>query len=321
MSCSRQQHCKPLGRYPDEHVWGPELTGSSTLVDIDRRLQRLENAQASQDASRSSPSSSAHHLDAAAHDAAHAGSASAGTSFGHSAMDERPSDDPVAARPNHSHDLTMSSESPASQEESTTFPNLYGFAQHASESPPDEFSTRNVSLPLLRPEFADELLRCYWQNFHSLFPILHWPMFQSKHRAVWKQKPPPRLPFDDILFFATVNMVMALACLRFDPLPLEQRQDQAEEFYHQSLRLVSMETLGNASIPVVQLLLLRGLYLYFADKADPCWLTSGAAIRVAIGLGLNLEPKEKLSQLQREMRRRIWYGGCVALDQYGKPLP
>ncbi|KAL2181157.1 fungal-specific transcription factor domain-containing protein [Thermothelomyces heterothallicus CBS 202.75] len=334
--------------YPDS-VMQPST--ALTLVDIDRRLQKLENARAGQDASRSSPSSAQHpssSLDvAAAHDAGRAGSssaepslASAGTSFGHAAMDERPSDEPVAARPNEPsaasnmafnmrqgmevpgrqgrpHDLTMNSESPVSPTESPTFPDLVGFSLHTPDRPPDEFNPQNLYLP--PRAFADELLRWYWQNFHSIFPLLHWPMFKSKYRALWKQKPPPRPAFDDILFYATANMVMALACLRLDRIPLEQRQSQAEDFYHRSLRLVSVEALDTASIPIVQLLLLRAMYLYFAGKADRCWLMSGAAVRVAIGLGLHLDPRRHLNQLEREMRRRIWFGGCVSLDQYGNP--
>ncbi|KAL2163997.1 hypothetical protein VTH06DRAFT_3211 [Thermothelomyces fergusii] len=330
-----------------------------TLVDIDRRLQKLENAQAGQDASRTSQSLLPQHpppsLDVTAPDAGHAGpppakprlAASTGTSFGHVAVDERPSDDTVAAAPpreppapssmasireemevpghqGRPYDLATSPESPPSPE-SPTFPNLVGFSQPAPERPRDEFDLQNLNLP--SRTFANELLRWYWQNFHSIFPLLHWPMFESKYKTLWKPKPPPRPPrppFDDILFYATVNMVMALACLRLDRIPLEQRQKQAEEFYYRSTSLVSIEMLDTASIPIVQLLLLRALYLYFAGKADRCWLMSGAAIRVAIGLGLHLEPRKHLNQLEKEMRRRIWFGGCVSLDQvvsvsFGRP--
>jgi hypothetical protein len=168
--------------------------------------------------------------------------------------------------------------------------------------------------------FADELLRWYWQHIHSVFPFLHWPQFESKYRSLWERGPAPNQSFEVFLTYATVNMVLALAYFRDETVPLSQRQHHADEFYNRSTQLVSVDALDSSSLAIVQLLLLRGWYLYFAGKADRCWLISGAAIRMAIGLGLHAPPKKKLNQLDREMRRRVWYGGCISLDQYGAPV-
>lgn len=209
----------------------------------------------------------------------------------------------------------FSSESPMSVPDSPDFPDLIGFSTQIAEHPLDDIDPQAMALP--QRHFADEMLRWYWQNFHSVFPFLHWPTFQSTARSLWKQKGRSRQGFDTLLSYAKLNMVLALACFRNEAMQLEQRQYHADEFYKRSLRLISAETLDTASIPVVQLLLLRTLYLYFAGRADRCWLMSGAAIRVAIGLGLHVTPKRELNQLEREMRRRVWFGGCIALDQYG----
>lgn len=215
----------------------------------------------------------------------------------------------------HSHDPTTRSESPASGSQSPTFPDLAGFAMQTQEQPLDEFDPHALILPP-RP-FADDLLRWYWQNFHSIFPFLHWPMLKTRYNAVWKEKTNARPTFDELLFYAILNMILATGCLRNENLPLGQRHEYGDAFYKRSLRLISMETLDTASISIVQLLLLRGVYLYFAGRADRCWLISGAAIRVAVGLGLHTTPKRQLNQLEREMRRRVWFGGCICLDQYG----
>jgi hypothetical protein len=178
----------------------------------------------------------------------------------------------------------------------------------------DQIDPNAIALP--QRHFADNMLRWYRRNVYSLFPFLHWPMFESQYHAVWEQPEQPARPgFDDLVFRASLNMVLALACLRSDAIPLEQSQYLADEFYNRSMRLVSIETLDTASIAIVQMLSLRALYLYFSGKADRCWLMSGAAIRVAIGMGLNIPPKRTLSQLEREMRRRVWHAGCVSLDQ------
>ena len=219
------------------------------------------------------------------------------------------------AGPPHSHDPTTRSESPASGSEPPTFPELAGFAMQTLEQPLDEIDPHALVLP--SRTFADDLLRWYWRNFQSIFPFLHWPMFKTRYNAVWKEKAGIRPTFDDLLFYATLNMILATACLRNENIAIEQRYNCGDEFYKRSLRLISAETLDAASIPIVQLLLLRGVYLYFAGRADRCWLMSGAAIRVAVGLGLHTTPKRQISQLEREMRRRVWFGGCVSLDQYG----
>lgn len=215
---------------------------------------------------------------------------------------------------------TAGSESPDTDSESPTFPDLAGFSMQVLDQPLDEIDPHAMVLP--PRHFADELLRWYWRNMHPVFPFLHWPMFEGKYRSLWKQQTPPghgQQAFEERLYLATLNMVLAQACFRYEAIPLTQRQQHADEFYKRSLRLVSVEALDTASIPVVQLLLLRAMYLYFSGRADRCWLISGAAIRVAIGLGLHLTPRRPLNQLEREVRRRVWYAGCVPLDQYGSP--
>ena len=220
--------------------------------------------------------------------------------------------DAAGLRRSHDH-TSFGSDSPVSEPESLTFPELAGLSMQTLDQQLDDIDPRALALPP-RP-FADDMLRVYWQNYHSIFPFLHWPTFQRKYRALWKTAR-VRLGFAEILFQASLNMVLALACLRNDGMTLEERQYHASEFYKRSVKLVSVESLEWASIEIVQMLLLRAMYLYFAGRPDPCWLISGAAIRMATGINLNLTPPRKLNQLEREMRRRVWYGGCIALDGY-----
>ncbi|KAH8203214.1 hypothetical protein TruAng_002619 [Truncatella angustata] len=110
-------------------------------------------------------------------------------------------------------------------------------------------------------------------------------------------------------------MVLALGCQYIEHIPATQRSQFADSFYRRSQQLISVETLDFSSLQIVQLLLLRGLYLHYTNYADRCWNIIGVALRVAQGLGLHLEeavaPK---NQLNREMRRRVWHN-CVALDR------
>lgn len=226
----------------------------------------------------------------------------------------------AAARPPIPYDPSTSSKPPRAALDSPVFPSLVGFSLDATEEPYGDILPEALVLPP-RP-FADDLLRWYWQHVHSIFPFLHWPTFQSQYHALWGPRNPlgtPAQEFEETVFHASLNMVLGVACQRNDSLPPTQRQHQAEEFYKRSRRLISIESIDTASVPVVQLLLLRGMYLYFAGRADRCWLMIGAAVRVAIGMSLHVTPKKPLNQLEREMRRRLWYGGCVVLDQYASP--
>jgi hypothetical protein len=64
----------------------------------------------------------------------------------------------------------------------------------------------------------------------------------------------------------------------------------------------------------VQLMLLRGFYLLRTPHADRCWITAGIAFRVAQAVDLQSATTTAASnQLDREMRRRVWYN-CVLLD-------
>jgi hypothetical protein len=194
------------------------------------------------------------------------------------------------------------------------FPGFVDFSLHGSDQRFEGFDPQAIALPTR--QFADDLLRCYWVNIHSMFPFVHWPTFDADYRALWKQQGFQKSAYDQLLFLATLNMILALGSLTNAAIQLDHRHIYGDEFYQRSLRLISAETLDSATIPAVQLLLLRSLYLYFAGKAERCWLVSAAAVRLAIGMCLHLTPKRHLSQLEREIRRRVWYAGCVTIDLY-----
>ncbi|KAK4123139.1 hypothetical protein N657DRAFT_645869 [Parathielavia appendiculata] len=309
--------------YPDTVM---QASTALALVELERRLQKLENgARADPSPSRQSAAEATPPADPTSGPAAarvhdqdifatdHPTTALSSTFLcqGLEAAGSRRSHSPSA-------------ESDTSALDSPMFPSLVCFSTQTQDQSGDEVDLRAMVLP--PRQFADDLLRWYWQHIHSVFPFLHWPIFESKYRSLWEQQAAPTTshPFDVVLTYATVNMVLALAYYRTETVSLEQRQCHADEFYNRSLRLVSAETLDTSSIAIVQLLLLRAWYLYFSGKADRCWLVSGAATRMAIGLGLHAPPKRHLNQLDREMRYRVWYGGCVALDQiitntFGRP--
>lgn len=194
-------------------------------------------------------------------------------------------------------------------------PNLVGFSLDTFESFGD-FDRQSIVLP--PHSFADVLLDWFWKYVHSLYPIFHKPTFMAMYNQLWEPTVLPQYGshgFDEVIFHANLNMVLALGCQRNETISISQREYQAEELYKRSQRLVSIEALDTSSVAVVQLLLLRTFYLHFAVRADRCWLMSGAAIRMALGMGLNAAVYTgATTQLEREMRRRVWHAGCVTWD-------
>lgn len=178
-----------------------------------------------------------------------------------------------------------------------------------------ELGLQDITFP--QEQIAQDRISWYWRHVHSIFPFLHRPTFERRYQSFSQTSLSPHeshLGFDEAVFHATLNMVLAMGSQRNEAIPPAERQYQAEEFYRRSVRLVSVEALDTLTLSIVQLLLLRALYLYFSGRADRCWVMAGAAIRVAMGMGLQAVPRRAMSQLEREMRRRVWHCGCVGVD-------
>jgi len=162
---------------------------------------------------------------------------------------------------------------------------------------------------------ADNLLRCYWDLFNPIFPILHLPTFDVAYNQLWQPcTGSEHSEAQNVLFHSTLNIALALGCQRNEMLEETEREDLSWEFYKRSIKLVSLDSLDTPSLQIVQLLVLRGYFLLYTPLADRCWNTAGVALRVAQAVGLQSDRTGNYHQLTREMRRRVWYT-CVMLDR------
>jgi hypothetical protein len=181
----------------------------------------------------------------------------------------------------------------------------------------NDFNVNNLVLP--PRHLADSILKCYEDLFHPVYTVLHYPMFTAAYDQLWQ--PASTLTRNhnvtqDIVFYSTLNIVLALGCQLNEALSEAEREDLASEFFKRSVRQVSLDDLGTPSLQIVQLLLLRGFFLLYTPDFDRCWITVGAALRVAQAVGLqSAGTTAATSQLDREMRRRVWHI-CVQLDWY-----
>ncbi|KAJ0331970.1 hypothetical protein COL922a_011648 [Colletotrichum nupharicola] len=147
--------------------------------------------------------------------------------------------------------------------------------------------------PVMLPErwLADSLMESFWEFVHPVFPILHKPSFIASYEALWKPTKDRnhKRDFKDVVFHSTISIMLALGSQRTDQVSVAEQANLADKFYKQSVKLISVDTLDHSSLQVVQLLLLRGVYLHYTSYADRCWNTVGVAVRVAQGLGLQMK--------------------------------
>ena len=193
--------------------------------------------------------------------------------------------------------------------------NTLGYAE--SQQPIADYDLNDLRLP--PRSLADSLLQCYWQLFHPLFPILHQPSFQAGYQQVWEPMTASGLhnkSLREIVFYSTINVVLALGSQRSEELSERERSAVSDDLFRRSVRLISLDTLDNSSLAIVQLLLLRGIHLLYSTFPDRCWTTVGVAVRAAQALGLDTSDQQassKTDQLTREMRQRVWCS-CIHLD-------
>ncbi|KAG5951471.1 hypothetical protein E4U53_003021 [Claviceps sorghi] len=183
---------------------------------------------------------------------------------------------------------------------------------------------------LPRRREMDDFVSCYWSFVHPIFPILHKPTFHDhyNHAAEMETGNQYHSCFksgrEHAVFLSMLNVVCALGC-QFSSLVRDaQRTSVAYDFYNLSKQSFQNDWLDTADLSVVQLLLLNGVYLQSTQHANRCWNSVGLAIRASQILGLHVEDQRlATSQLERQMRRRIWHT-CVGLDRllsmtFGRP--
>ncbi|KAH6981437.1 fungal-specific transcription factor domain-containing protein [Ilyonectria destructans] len=179
-------------------------------------------------------------------------------------------------------------------------------------------------IPIRR--ISDRYLQSFWDIVHPVFPILHRPTFTRFYGELWEPTSSEKTDttVDDPVMLATLNLVLAIGCRFTQCVDLGSRALQADQLYQRARALVPIDCLDIVSLPIVQLLLLTAVHLQSTMYSSRCWNMVGLAMRVAQSLGLHLNQKSATrNQLEREMRRRIWYT-CVTLDRlmcttFGRP--
>ncbi|PGG99320.1 transcriptional regulatory protein GAL4 [Blastomyces parvus] len=162
---------------------------------------------------------------------------------------------------------------------------------------------------------AQTFMDAYFTHYHTSYPFLHEETFRAQFN---EQIPRPRGHAWPIL----LNTVLALGAWTIG----DDNVDIHETFYNEANRYlqdVSVFEVGN--LACVQAFLLLSNYTQKRNKPNTGWNYLGLAIRMALSLGLHKEfPEWNISLLQREMRRRVWWGTFIfdsgASITFGRPI-
>ncbi|ORX95687.1 hypothetical protein K493DRAFT_337247 [Basidiobolus meristosporus CBS 931.73] len=155
------------------------------------------------------------------------------------------------------------------------------------------------------------LLDIYFTHQHPYFPIFHKKWFLT------------RLESGQKLSGALLNAVFAVACLHSGDLTMYQNPTQpgiaGDAFFHRAKKCLDNGWYASSVDDIQALLLL-------AFHPTHSWHFLGNAIRMAQDLGLhrNLLDKGGVNDIEKENRRRAWWG-CYVLDRIcssgtGRPM-
>jgi hypothetical protein len=102
-------------------------------------------------------------------------------------------------------------------------------------------------------------------------------------------------------------------CFESNEQPFIKR---ATPFIERAKRVIVSFGFKSADLLLVQALLLLCHYLQGTLELNDCWSFSGLMIRSAFSVGLHLNPTDgdALTAVEREIRKRVWWG-CFVLDR------
>ncbi|RQM08687.1 hypothetical protein DH86_00000413, partial [Scytalidium sp. 3C] len=161
----------------------------------------------------------------------------------------------------------------------------------------------------------DAFIDAYFLYYHKTYPFLH----EGTFRAQYADK---NLRPRGNTWLILLNTVLALGAWSIG----DENSTMDDVFYYRVKRLSqdsSVFEVGNLTL--VQALLLLSNYTQKRNKPNTGWNYLGLAIRMAMSLGLHKEfPDWKIGHLQREMRRRVWWGVYIfdsgASITFGRPV-
>jgi transcriptional regulatory protein GAL4 len=160
-------------------------------------------------------------------------------------------------------------------------------------------ASAQISHAVLTSQLSSTLIDAYFSDYSLSYPFVHEATFRAQYHELVPR--PPQRSWD-MLFHA----VLALGAwsLNKDQVGLE------DYLYRKALTLGQHESVFEAAnLTTVQALVLLSNLSQKRNSPNTGWNLLGLAVRTALSLALHRElPHWKISLLEREMRRRVWWG-------------
>jgi hypothetical protein len=182
---------------------------------------------------------------------------------------------------------------------------------------------------LLRTQ-EKHLLNLYWESYHRIYPVLDKSKFEAHYLSLWETTESYRRPS------AIADIVLAISMQYAAVLPPPSRTtplaesiysngtEIAGQWYYRSCQSLLLEQLERPSYTTVQCHFLSVLWLYNGSFQNMAHSMLATGIRVAIILGLHLEPLPEIPAQHRDFRKRLWWtiyaGEMMMAMELGRPL-
>ncbi|KAI9732085.1 MAG: lactose regulatory protein lac9 and GAL4-like protein [Cirrosporium novae-zelandiae] len=189
---------------------------------------------------------------------------------------------------------------------------------HTSSQPPEQLAPLSIiQMPdsAASRQVTSSLIDAYFRSYHTTYPFIHEPTFRAQYNELIKR--PEKHAWHMLL-----NSVLALGAWTTG----NENSNLDDAFYREARRYSEDESIfESGSIAMVQALLLLSNYAQKRNRPNTGWNYLGLAVRMAVSLGLHREfPDWNISLLQKEMRRRVWWGLFIfdsgASTTFGRPI-
>jgi Fungal specific transcription factor domain len=152
-----------------------------------------------------------------------------------------------------------------------------------------------------------QILDAYFVNFQPFSPLLDEADFRRNHSAGLRK---------DDKWLALLNIVLALGTIAIAGADIHTHR----LYFESSMGHLKLSSLGNPNLEVVQALgLIGGWYCHYISQPNLGYSLMGAALRMAITLGLHREPynhtvPDPALIVHQEHKRRIWWSlSCLEI--------
>jgi hypothetical protein len=170
-------------------------------------------------------------------------------------------------------------------------------------------------------DLADSLVDSYFNHVHRLYPFVHEPNFRSQYERMWMNGGDHSET--KATWFALLNLIFAHGYEFHNPIQGRSPSHSATRFLVKARNIVFAHIFKEGNLELIQALLLMCHYLQGTLELNECWSLSGLMIRTSISIGLHLNPSPATTAVEREVRKRVWWG-CFVIDRtlsmkFGRP--